>query len=183
MTSRVLEIKPDTEDRHTHIECGNNFVPRTAAQRMPHIWTSHWAQDLDLGRGFHYSGSYPMGFKHSGAQYFDLGRGFHYSGSYPMVFQHSAHTYSRIGLGLCPDVPLWDGVWAVRQAECGLIPPWQPRPPQSCLAPHPLRGRREPLGRIRMRGRRPCSEPARSHEPRRHPGCTSPPRTCPGLRG
>ena len=40
-------------------------------------------------RGFHYSGSYPMVFQHSGAQDFDLGGGFHYSGSYPMVFQHS----------------------------------------------------------------------------------------------
>ena len=48
------------------------------------------ARDFDLGGGFHYSGSFPMVFQHSGARDFDLGGGFHYSGSYPMVFQHSA---------------------------------------------------------------------------------------------
>ena len=34
------------------------------------------ARDFDLGGGFHYSGSYPMVFQHSGAQDFDLGGGF-----------------------------------------------------------------------------------------------------------
>ena len=53
------------------------------------------AQDFDLGGGFHYSGSYPMVFQHSGAQDFDLGGGFHYSGSYPMVF-HATQWYWEV---------------------------------------------------------------------------------------
>ena len=57
------------------------------------------AQDFDLGGGFHYSGSYPMVFQHSGAQVFDLGGGFHYSGSYPMVFQHSGAQDVDLGGG------------------------------------------------------------------------------------
>ncbi len=51
------------------------------------------------GRRFHYSGSYPMVFQHSGARDSDLGGGFYYSGSYPMMFQHSGARDFDLGGG------------------------------------------------------------------------------------
>jgi len=41
-----------------------------------------------------------MVFQHSGARDFDLGGGFHYSGSYPMVFQHSGSMSRGVELHL-----------------------------------------------------------------------------------
>jgi hypothetical protein len=65
----------------------------------PMVFQHSGARDFDLGGGFHYSGSYPMVFQHSGARDFDLGGGFHYSGSYPLVFQHSGARDFDLGGG------------------------------------------------------------------------------------
>ena len=78
-------------------------------------WIPHAAaQDRPGRRDPAGSGGIPgrLLFQHSGAQYFDLGGGFHYSGSYPMVFQHSGGIMSnprngRVQLHAAPhQVPL-----------------------------------------------------------------------------
>ena len=79
--------------RTRRLKSKDNFLP-LATYRARVCVVCPAARDFDLGGGFHYSGSYPMVFQHSGARDFDLGGGFHYSGSYPMVFQHSGPLWS-----------------------------------------------------------------------------------------
>ncbi len=103
----ILVFQTDKFSVRLHTQ---DFTPRKSRSQSPSgsgmrrpPTVPRGGRDFDLGGGFHYSGSYPMVFQHSGARDFDLGGGFHYSGSYPMVFQHSVvrHVGKRAAHGRC----------------------------------------------------------------------------------